>query len=122
MDAFSDELTEDKMIQEVEFDQRPMHPGERRILRAWATAELSVGIMCFTSDPPPPGYKACAACGTIKAGNGETIYVEADQQTFQRPGGHVEVIVRDASGDSRTYRLTVQVRTGGAGRSMQMGA
>lgn len=96
------------MITKVDLDSGPIAPGERRPITAWADTSLRVGIKCFTNTPPPPGYRPCAACGTIDIQSGETTYVTADRALFiESGGGYVEVILEDQKGDRRDYRLAV---------------
>lgn len=103
------------MIHKVLFDVGPMRPGEQRSLQAWADSRMFVEIHCFTSKPPPPGYKACAACGTIALESGEETTVTADRRTFERAAGRSELHVNleDLSGDRREYRLSVLTREEG---------
>lgn len=96
------------MIRDVKFDESPIEAGKRRALQAWSDKDLSVAIRCFTKDPPPPDYKSCPACGVIRAQSGEIVYIVADENVFLEPGGRVEVVVRDESGDERQFRLTVR--------------
>src|SRR5713101_6052827 len=94
------------MIREVLFDDRPIQPGERRPLQAWADTPMFVEIKCFTNTPPPPGYKACPSCGKIELESGQQIYVTADLGIFSRSvGGELHVLLKDQTGDSRTYNL-----------------
>ena len=96
------------MISEVIFDESPIQSGDKRSFRAFADAPMTVQIKCFTNAPPPPGYKACPSCGTIALQSGAAIDITADQTTFdQAGGGELHVTVKDATGDTRDYRLTV---------------
>lgn len=96
------------MIERIEFDERPMLPGAERTLRAWATSKLSVDINCFTQSPPPPGYKPCPSCGTIRINSGEAVRIVADRATFRRFSGYLQVTVRDLEGDEKIFQLTVR--------------
>jgi hypothetical protein len=96
------------MITNVEFDDRPIRPGDMRRLTAWSNAEMSVAIYCFTDEPPPPGYRPCASCGTIPVKSGIGINVTCDRRTFERGGGGIlEVKLTDTAGDKREYNLSV---------------
>jgi len=99
------------MIREVRFDTRPIHPGEKRPLQAWADTSMSVAIKCFVKSPPPPGYRPCPACGVITLESGETTYVEADRATFEKAkeDSRLDVTLKDQTGDQRDYQLRVVV-------------
>lgn len=98
------------MIDDVDFDDSPIGPGETRILKAYSNVPFTVFIRCFTKNPPPPGYRPCPACGSIPAISGQEIEVTADVDMFKKPGGVLEVLVRDEEGDARSYQLTVTVK------------
>jgi hypothetical protein len=111
------------MIREVLFDVSPIQAGEQRSLQAWADTPLSVEIKCFTSIPPPPGYKGCPSCGVIEIESGEKTYVTADRRTFERAsGGQLDVTLKDQTGDRREYQLKVIARERGSSFQSGMGA
>jgi hypothetical protein len=110
------------VIERVDFDEGPIHPGEQRALTAWSDSPMTVAIKCFTDKPPPPGYKTCAACGTIPVKSGKTIYITADQETFEIFGGALELVLTDATGDSRKIIARVRAREEGSAGSLAAGA
>jgi hypothetical protein len=99
------------VIRRIDFDDTPIRVGEYRALLAWADAPLEIIIRCFTKDPPPAGYKPCPECGVIKAANGQSVPVQANDRIFSQPGGTLEVTVRDETGDSRQFLLRVRVES-----------
>jgi hypothetical protein len=112
------------MIHEVLFDAGPIRPGEQRSLQAWGDSRMFVEIKCFTNSPPPPGYKACAACGTIPLESGEKTTVTADRRTFELATGRSELHVNleDLTGDRREYKLRVLTHEEGQSFAAAAGA
>jgi hypothetical protein len=111
------------VIERVDFDESPINAGDQRALTAWSDTPMTVAIKCFTDEPPPPGYKACSACGTIPVKSGVTIYITADRGTFEQAGGVLELYLTDAAGDSRTLTADVRQREADAeGGAMAAGA
>ena len=105
------------MIREVDFLITPMEPGESRNLRVYAESPISVAIRCFVSNPPPPGYRACAECGNFTISSGETLEVSASRRAFAQ-GGQLEIVIVDAEGDQRSFLLSVESEARGESGGM----
>ena len=111
------------MIDEVSIDLRPMNVGETRTVTAWSDASpLMVAIKCFVRSPPPPGYRACPECGSIRADSGVAVEFTASPSAFRESGSLLEVIVRDGAGDQQSFQITVNVREEGSTQSHTMTA
>lgn len=95
------------MITSIAFDDRPIHIGEQRPIRAWGDEPITIEIKCFTSAPPPPGFKPCPECGTFHIISGEEIYVIPSPSVFTGNQGTLNVTVRDRTGDERQFILAV---------------
>lgn len=95
------------MIQDVEFDDSSMNPGERRRMTITGTARITVSIKCFITKPPPPGFKSCPECGTINATSGQPFEVAANSRLFSTSEGTLEIDIKDSEGDARHYSVSV---------------
>lgn len=91
---------------ELDFSSEPMQAGESRplILRSKLPAEVK--IRCFVNSPPP-GYRPCDECGTFKIRTDESVMIYAGPKVFGVSGGHLEIEVRDSSGQIKSIRLKV---------------
>lgn len=81
-----------------------MRVGDSRPLIVWASAPLRVEIECFRSPPTPPVLRPCSECGAFPVTSGEAIEVRAPESA---QAGYLQIVVTDAEGDSRTYRVHV---------------
>jgi hypothetical protein len=86
-----------------------MQPGETRSLLIEASEPSSVEIRCFVEKPPPPGYRGCPECGTLKKiANNREVSITASRQIFGRSAGYLELTIIDATEDRRVIRLAVE--------------
>jgi len=97
------------LIIDINFDSRPIEPGESRPLYAISDAgSIYVAIRCFREPPHPPQLTQCQECGSYKLAPGEHFVVTASHQTFADHRGYLSVIVSDESGDKREFTLSVE--------------
>jgi hypothetical protein len=95
------------MIQSVTILTTPMAPGEERDLVAFATAPMTIAILCYTSHPPPAGFKPCPECGSFSLTNGVAYKIKATASQFLNVGGELRLTVTDTTGDGWTATITV---------------
>ena len=101
------------MIQDIEFDLSPIGAGATRDMVVRGGGPFDIELKCFVQNPPPPGYKPCRECGTIRAHDGETVQIKASADRFAS-GGTLSVTVTDQDGDARDLHITVLGRTAGS--------
>ena len=103
------------MIQNVELDTSPIQPGEKRPLRVFSDSQVKVAILCYFSNPPPPGYRPCPEAGEYLVNSGDVIDIQA-ATTPVNQDKYLDINILDSSGDHREFRLRVLSRSGGAQR------
>lgn len=105
------------MAAKIDVDLNQMRPGETRLFTVYGSEPLAVEVKCFVTDPPPPSFRPCPACGSQKMKNGGTAKVFAPPDFM---GGSIHISVEDADGD-RTDATIEMARTQQRGMDMEMG-
>jgi hypothetical protein len=98
------------MIRNIEFDLSPIDAGATRDMVVRGRGPFVIELKCFVQNPPPPGYKPCRECGTIRAQDGESVLIKASAKSFAS-GGTLSMTVTDRDGDARDLNITVLGRT-----------
>ena len=97
----------------VMINTSPMIAGETRSLRVdGAIDPIKVEIRCFTTTPPPAGFKPCPECGSYTIQSGQDFDFSASASTFgwsSSQGDELEVLVRDATGNSQFFKIQVGI-------------
>lgn len=94
--------------------------GQKTIASSEGKSPLLVEIFCFTSNPPPAGYKPCAECGSFTIPSGQTFEVTANSQLFSTSEGYVEISVTDSVGSKTVKRISVLTDSNTHGQSGEM--
>lgn len=104
------------MITNINFDTGPIRPGESRPLDVWSnTGPIFVAIQCFREPPQPAQLTSCQECGSYTFAPGDHFVVTASRRVFTQRSGYLRVVVRDASGDTREFTLSVETTSGTGG-------
>ena len=93
------------MIKIVEFDDRPVMTGEKRVLVLEGDAPFKLETSCFVDKPPPPGFRPCAECGSFKIDAFERFEIGSFSRFWHRKSGILEITIYDSVGESLKLSL-----------------
>ena len=96
----------------------PMQTGEHRELTITGDGPFIVTNSCFVDSPPPPGFRPCAACGSISIQSGESYQFETDAKFWQGKEGTLSIEIVDSVGESK--KIDIKVLADGNSTSGQM--
>ena len=110
------------MIEIVDFDGASLVPGESRSLTLLGDGPFTLTNSCFVDNPSPPGFRPCAACGTISLAAGEAFNLESDWNFWRGKTGKMVVEITDSVGTSKTIQIAVLPDRWNEPGAMTMGA
>ena len=88
----------------IDIDPQPMRPGETRLFRVYGSGSMAVEVKCFVTNPPPPGFRPCPACGSTKMNSGDSGRISAP---IDFTGGSIQISVEDSEGDRAHAKIRV---------------
>lgn len=96
------------MIEILEFNERPIQPGQTRNLVLRGDAPFTLRNSCFVNCPPPPGFRECDACNvSLQIGANEVYAIQCDPNLWLNRSGQIVVHITDAIGMCRTLKVEV---------------
>jgi hypothetical protein len=99
------------MIKVVNFDDSPMDAQESRELLLTGNGPFRIKASCFVDNPPPPGFRPCAACGKQRVIRAMEPFVVSPDAAFP-PGsrGRFSIDIEDDVGEQLHLEIEVHGR------------
>jgi hypothetical protein len=92
----------------IRTDERPLEPGEARLIAVMSDTPSVVRSSCFYDTPPPGGFGPCAECATIKLAAGPQAFMfRASIETWRHRSGTVVFSARADDGSEATVRIRI---------------
>lgn len=90
------------------YDHTPLIVGQVRRIRIIGNGPFKISVSCFVDNPPPAGFRPCAACGDFQTESGSDFNVEANLDFWKNQKGNIQVEVTDSNSIVDSIILSVE--------------
>lgn len=90
------------------YDDKPLIVGESKKVKIIGDGPFKVIVSCFVDNPPPAGFKPCAACGDFKVEPGVVFEIDANSDFWKKNKGNLQVVVTDCNNKVDKFTLSIE--------------
>lgn len=88
----------------IDVDTQPMRPGETRPYTVYGSGLLAVAVKCWVTEPPPPEFRTCPACGSQQMGDGDVGQIAVPLDFTE---GSIQISIEDSDGGRADATISV---------------